>query len=111
MTRPEFQAIVEERDATPQQRKITEVNMSTYVFDRRELFDALDRVGRRNVQGEYYLTDCPGILRAEGKIVEALAVLQPCEALSINTVDELAIAERELLRQIHHLRPLAPPGN
>jgi bifunctional UDP-N-acetylglucosamine pyrophosphorylase/glucosamine-1-phosphate N-acetyltransferase/UDP-N-acetylglucosamine pyrophosphorylase len=93
-----FQAVVEDRDATPEQRKITEVNMSTYVFDCRELFGALERVNRRNAQGEYYLTDCPGILRAEGKTVEALDVLQPCEALSINTVDELAIAEHELLR-------------
>jgi bifunctional UDP-N-acetylglucosamine pyrophosphorylase/glucosamine-1-phosphate N-acetyltransferase/UDP-N-acetylglucosamine pyrophosphorylase len=100
-----FQAIVEERDATPEQRNISEVNMSTYVFDRRELFGALERVGRRNAQGEYYLTDCPGILRAEGKLVEALAVLQPCEALSINTVDELAIAEREVLRLTNDRHP------
>jgi UDP-N-acetylglucosamine diphosphorylase/glucosamine-1-phosphate N-acetyltransferase len=93
-----FQAIVEDRDATPEQRKITEVNMSCYVFDCRELLGALERIGRRNAQGEYYLTDCPGILRAEGKAVQALDVLMPCEALSINTVDELAVAERELLR-------------
>jgi len=94
-----FEAIVEERDATDQQRRITEVNMSCYVFDCRDLLDVLPRVGRRNAQGEYYLTDCPGILRAEGKTVLARDVLQPCEALSINTVEELAVVEQEVLRQ------------
>ncbi len=93
----EFQAIVEERDATPEQRKITEVNMSCYVFDCQKLLWALQHVTRRNAQGEYYITDCPGILRSAGHAVEALSVLQPCEALSINTVDELAVVEREML--------------
>ncbi len=93
-----FQAIVEERDATPEQRKITEVNMSCYVFDCRRLLSALERVGRRNTQGEYYITDVPGIMRADGEPVQALAVLQPCEALSVNTVEDLGVVERELLR-------------
>ena len=93
-----FQGIVEERDATESQRRITEVNMSCYVFDSHHLLDALNRIGRHNAQGEYYLTDCPGVLLAEGKPVLALNVLQPCEALSINTVEELAVVERELLR-------------
>ena len=93
-----FQAIVEERDASESQRRITEVNMSCYVFDGRQLFPALDRIGRHNAQGEYYLTDCPGVMLAAGQPVAALNVLQPCEALSINTVEELAVVERELLR-------------
>ena len=93
-----FSGIVEERDCTPEQRQITEVNMSYYVFDCRELLHALEHVDRSNAQGEYYLTDCPGILRREGKAVEALCVLQPIEALSINTADELAAVERELLK-------------
>ena len=91
-----FRGIVEERDATPDERRITEVNMSCYVFDGRALLESLGKITRKNAQGEYYLTDCPGILQAAGKRVEALPVLQPCEALSINTVDELAIVEREL---------------
>ncbi len=86
------------RDCTPEQRRINEVNMSYYVFDCHELLHALEHVDRRNAQGEYYLTDCPGILRREGKRVEALCVLQPIEALSINTADELAAVERELLK-------------
>ena len=93
-----FAAIVEERDASPDQRQITEVNMSCYVFNCRDLLDSLGKIGRHNAQGEYYITDCPGVLKREGKPVEALPVLQPCEALSINTVDELAVVERELIK-------------
>jgi UDP-N-acetylglucosamine diphosphorylase/glucosamine-1-phosphate N-acetyltransferase len=93
-----FRGIVEDRDATPDERRITEVNMSCYVFDCRELLGALGKIGRHNAQGEYYLTDCPGVLLREGKRVDALPVLQPCEALSINTVDELAVVERELIK-------------
>lgn len=91
-----FQAIVEEKDASPQQRAITEVNMSTYVFDARKLAHALERVQNSNRQGEYYLTDCPGILLAQGEPVRALPVLRPCEALSVNTVEDLAIVEAEM---------------
>ena len=94
----QFSGIVEERDATDEQRRVTEVNMSTYVFAGGELLHALDRLRNDNRQGEYYLTDCPGILRREGKRVEALPVLQPCESLSINTLDELAQVEAEMRR-------------
>jgi bifunctional UDP-N-acetylglucosamine pyrophosphorylase/glucosamine-1-phosphate N-acetyltransferase/UDP-N-acetylglucosamine pyrophosphorylase len=92
----EFAGIVEEKDATDEQRKITEVNMSTYVFDSQQLVHALDLLKNDNRQKEYYLTDCPGILKKEGKVVKALPVLQACEALSINTVDELAAVEEKM---------------
>jgi bifunctional UDP-N-acetylglucosamine pyrophosphorylase/glucosamine-1-phosphate N-acetyltransferase/UDP-N-acetylglucosamine pyrophosphorylase len=95
----QFQDIVEEKDATPEQRAITEVNLSTYVFAAAPLLSALEQLTDNNVQGEYYLTDCPGVLKAAGHRVDALCVLQPCEALSINTMEELAAVERELRRQ------------
>jgi bifunctional UDP-N-acetylglucosamine pyrophosphorylase/glucosamine-1-phosphate N-acetyltransferase/UDP-N-acetylglucosamine pyrophosphorylase len=94
-----FAGIVEEKDATDAQRQITEVNMSTYVFDSQELAHALDLLKNDNRQQEYYLTDCPGILQREGKPVLALPILQPCEALSINTPEELAIVEQEMKKQ------------
>jgi bifunctional UDP-N-acetylglucosamine pyrophosphorylase/glucosamine-1-phosphate N-acetyltransferase/UDP-N-acetylglucosamine pyrophosphorylase len=93
-----FVGIVEEKDATDEQRKITEVNMSTYVFSGPELLHALSVLKNENRQREYYLTDCTGILRAEGRVVEALPILQPCEALSINTADELSQVEAEMRR-------------
>lgn len=94
-----FVSIVEEKDATPAQRAITEVNMSTYVFDNEALLTSLDKLTTDNAQAEYYITDCPGILLNEGKQVAALAALQPCEALSVNTVDDLAVVEAEMKRQ------------
>jgi len=93
-----FYGIVEEKDASDEQRKITEVNMSTYVFDAPELLHALDLLKNENRQKEYYLTDCPGILLHEGKRVEAIAVLDPCESLSINTPEELAAVEQQMLK-------------
>ena len=93
-----FLAIVEEKDATPVERAVSEVNMSTYVFQAADLLWALDRLTDDNAQGEYYLTDCPGVLKAAGKKVVAVNVLQPCEALSINTPAELAVVEDEMRR-------------
>jgi bifunctional UDP-N-acetylglucosamine pyrophosphorylase/glucosamine-1-phosphate N-acetyltransferase/UDP-N-acetylglucosamine pyrophosphorylase len=93
-----FLGIVEHKDATPEQLRITEVNMSYYVFDCRELLPALDHIRADNSQGEYYITDAPGVLVAQGKEVRALPVLQPCESLSINNVDELAQVETEMRR-------------
>ena len=89
----EFAGIVEEKDATPDQRRITEVNLSCYVFDCRALLFALSRIGANNRQNEYYLTDCPGVLKAAGRDVRALPILRPCETLSINTPEELAVVE------------------
>ncbi|HHK41234.1 MAG TPA: glycosyl transferase family 2, partial [Planctomycetaceae bacterium] len=66
----EFLGIVEEKDATDEQRRIREVNMSTYVFDPEALLQSLEQLDNRNQQGEYYITDCPGILKAAGKRVE-----------------------------------------
>ena len=88
-----FLAIVEEKDATEQQRGIHEVNMSTYLFDGPALMAALDQLQNDNSQGEYYLTDTVAILRAAGHAVEALPVLQACESLSINNQDELQLVD------------------
>jgi bifunctional UDP-N-acetylglucosamine pyrophosphorylase/glucosamine-1-phosphate N-acetyltransferase/UDP-N-acetylglucosamine pyrophosphorylase len=88
-----FLAIVEHKDASPQQRDIKEVNMSYYVFAAGDLLYALERIEADNAQGEYYVTDCPGVLKAAGRQVQALPVLKPIEALSINTADELAAVE------------------
>jgi bifunctional UDP-N-acetylglucosamine pyrophosphorylase/glucosamine-1-phosphate N-acetyltransferase/UDP-N-acetylglucosamine pyrophosphorylase len=91
-----FLAIVEEKDCTEDQRRITEVNMSTYVFDAASLLFALDHLKADNAQQEYYLTDCPGVLQRSGRVVDALPVLKPVEALSINTPEELAVVEQAM---------------
>ncbi|MEW4452889.1 NTP transferase domain-containing protein [Bremerella sp. JC817] len=89
-----FEGIVEEKDATPEQRAINEVNMSTYVFAAPRLVEALGRLSNENAQGEYYLTDCPKILKGLGDKVDALPVLKACEAYSINSREQLAEVER-----------------
>jgi bifunctional UDP-N-acetylglucosamine pyrophosphorylase/glucosamine-1-phosphate N-acetyltransferase/UDP-N-acetylglucosamine pyrophosphorylase len=85
-----FVGIVEEKDATPDQRGIREVNMSTYVFEARALLTALSQLDNANAAGEYYITDCPGMLLAEGRVVDAVACLDQSETLSVNTPAQLA---------------------
>lgn len=91
-----FERIVEQKDATAEQLQIREVNMSTYLFENQALLWALGKLSNSNAQGEFYLTDCPEILLREGHRVDALPVLQPCEASSINTIDELAQVESKM---------------
>lgn len=92
-----FEKIVEEKDASSEQRQIREVNMSTYLFAHDALLWALSQLGNKNAQGEYYLTDCPALLLKRGDLVDARPVLESCEALSINTIDELAAVEARML--------------
>ena len=91
-----FTKIVEQKDATDLEKQITEVNMSTYAFRTESLLWALLRLSNQNAQGEFYLTDCPAILRNAGNRVEATAVLEPCEALSINTQEEALLVEAKM---------------
>jgi len=91
-----FARIVEQKDATESEQKICEVNMSTYMFERDALLEALENLGNNNAQREYYLTDCPAFLLSKGKKVEAKPVLRDCEALSINTIDELSAVEAQM---------------
>lgn len=101
-----FLGIVEQKDATPEQQKITEVNMSYYVFNCADLLGALEHVRADNSQGEYYLTDAPGVLVAQGKQVRALCALLPCEAIGINTIDELADAEAAMKTMTKEIQSL-----
>ena len=91
-----FIGIVEHRDATDEQLLIREVNMSTYLFDGPDLLWALNKLDNRNSQGEFYLTDCASLLYREGRRVEAIPVLEPCEALSINDPNELMLVDQEM---------------
>ena len=91
-----FLRIVEHKDASLEQRQISEVNMSTYLFDRPSLLWALDNLKNNNSQAEFYLTDCPELLLNNGRKVEAKPVLKACESLSINTIDELAMVESKM---------------
>jgi bifunctional UDP-N-acetylglucosamine pyrophosphorylase / glucosamine-1-phosphate N-acetyltransferase len=89
-------AIVEERDASPDQRAISEVNTGIYVFDAKQLIAALGRLSTGNSQGEQYLTDVIGILRADGLPVAAIPAADPDQALGVNDRVQLAQVGRLL---------------
>ena len=91
-----FSGIVEHKDCSDEQLQINEVNMSTYLIDCQHLLSALQDINQENSQGEYYITDVPGILIARGEGVNAEPVLQPCEALSVNTVEQLQVVEEAM---------------
>jgi len=98
-----FLRIVEERDATAAERGITEVNMSTYVFEAGALLRAVSDLRPDNAAGEYYITDCPGMLLRHGEVVDAVACLDSSETLSVNTPAQLAAAAAAL--QNRHPQP------
>ena len=83
-------AIVEHRDATPAQREIREIATSVYCFDATTFWPALDQVTPQNDQGEYYLTDVIGILRRDGRLIEAVIAEDARECLGINDRRQLA---------------------
>lgn len=85
-----FRAIVEDRDCTPEQKQIHEIYPSYACFDARKMFAALRRVTPNGKSGEYYVTDVPSILLAEGDVVEIVAAVPPEDVLSINTPAQLA---------------------
>ena len=89
--------IVEEKDATAEQRALKEINTSTYCFEPALLLRALDRLTPENKQGEYYLTDTIGILRQEGRRIADAPACMPEEAMGINTPAQLSAAESRLL--------------
>lgn len=96
-----FLKIVEEKDASDEERAIGEINPSYYMFQCADLLDALTKIRPNNKQKQLYLTDCPGVLKAEGKKVLAMNVLEEEESYGVNSRDELARAFQILQRRIH----------
>ncbi len=89
-----FERIVEHKDASESERAITEINSGIYLVRASSLFTALREVSNSNVQGEYYLTDIISILRGHGERVIAWKCDAFTEVLGINTIDQLAEAQR-----------------
>jgi bifunctional UDP-N-acetylglucosamine pyrophosphorylase / glucosamine-1-phosphate N-acetyltransferase len=93
-----LERIVEEKDATPAEREVREINPGFYCFEVGALLPALDRLTTRNAQGEYYLTDIPELLRRGGGTVGTVFHEAAEELLGINTRAELAAAWGRLRR-------------
>jgi bifunctional UDP-N-acetylglucosamine pyrophosphorylase / glucosamine-1-phosphate N-acetyltransferase len=103
----DFVRIVEQKDASPAERAITEINTGCYAFDGPSLLWALDHIRPNNKQNEYYLTDCPAVLKAAGKRVVAARLFDFEEALGVNTRAQLAEVERTIQKRTHEALMLA----
>jgi bifunctional UDP-N-acetylglucosamine pyrophosphorylase / glucosamine-1-phosphate N-acetyltransferase len=90
----EFEAIVEDADATPEQRAISEINSGVYAFSGAQLGDVIKRVPTDNAKGEEYLTDAVGILRGDGYPVATVRCADSDEVLGVNDQAQLAWARR-----------------
>ena len=90
--------VVEERDATPSERKIKEINAGVYLFKIKDLLGALSKVSNQNKKGEYYLTDVIEILSQEGKKIGIHKIVQTEDIVGVNSRFELARAT-EVLRE------------
>jgi len=95
-----FSAIVEHKDATPQQRAIREVYPSYACFRSNVLFEVLAQLRNNNAQGEYYVTEAPNLLKRQGRKVAILDAVPPEDVLGVNTPAELARVDAILRRRM-----------
>ena len=92
----EFLQVVEDRDCTPEQKAIRELNVGIYAFDCKELLACLDLLRNNNAQQEYYLTDVPALMKQRGGKVSVYTAELNEQILGVNTPEQLAIAEKYL---------------
>jgi len=100
-------AIVEEKDATPEQRAIREINSGIYCVAAEFLFAAVSRLGSDNAQGEQYLTDIIRMAVEQGLSCAAHPIADPLEVMGINDRVQLAAAEAVLRKRINDSQMLA----
>ncbi len=91
--------IVEQKDGTPEELALREINTGTYCFEISSLLSALPKLNCQNAQGEYYLTDVFEILIREGHIVLPIAASDPNETMGVNSRAQLAAASAILRRR------------
>ena len=89
----DFIGIVEQKDATDDQKKIEEINTGIFLVQSDKLFKALNNISNTNAQNEYYLTDIIKILIDQGEHVAAISSNSFAEFQGINTLEELQLAQ------------------
>lgn len=99
--------IVEEKDASDEERGITEVNAGIYCVDAAFLFDAVTAIANDNAQGEYYLTDIVKAAADRGLICVSFMAREPVEVMGVNDRVQLAAAGRMLRQRINEALMLA----
>jgi bifunctional UDP-N-acetylglucosamine pyrophosphorylase/glucosamine-1-phosphate N-acetyltransferase len=95
-----FAGIVEERDASAEERAIREVNVGVFAFRRDDLLEFVPRLGTQNAQGEYYLTDVLALLRDAGRKIATVTLADPSEGIGVNNLAHLAEARRVLQERV-----------
>jgi bifunctional UDP-N-acetylglucosamine pyrophosphorylase/glucosamine-1-phosphate N-acetyltransferase len=88
--------IVEEKDATEEEKKVSEINAGIYCFDNKKLLGVLDKVGSDNAQHEFYLTDTIKLLKENNLLVSSFTAADPKEAIGVNTREQLEELEKIL---------------
>lgn len=98
--------IVEQKDATPEERAIREINTGIYCYNNEQLLQAISQVKNDNAQKEYYVTDCVAILREAGQKVIAYEAADPDETMGVNDRVQLSFAESYMRKRINerHMR-------
>ena len=96
-----IEGIVEEKDTTEEQKKITEINAGIYCFDIEALLEALEKITPNNKQGEYYITDVIQIMNNRGLKTGAVIVEDNTEILGINDRIQLGILTKVLQMRIN----------
>lgn len=86
--------IVEEKNATEEEKKILLKNIGLYLFDNNWLWQALPRLKKDSISGEYYITDLIELAVRQGRKVAPASITDPIEAIGINTPANLVVAER-----------------
>jgi bifunctional UDP-N-acetylglucosamine pyrophosphorylase/glucosamine-1-phosphate N-acetyltransferase len=88
------QAIVESRDATPEQLEVKEINVGVYCLEAPLVFEILANLKNENAQHQYYLTDVIGVLTKRGALVEGVAMECAENGMGVDTAEDLARARR-----------------
>ncbi len=94
-----FARIVEDKDCTPEEKSVRELNAGVYLFRAPDLFEALGYLRCDNAQGEYYLTDVPAWLLERGGKVGVCSSCTPEEMLGVNTPAQLEQVEKTILQR------------
>lgn len=88
-----FLRVVEDKDCTPEEKQIKELNAGVYVFDCKQLLECLNLLKNENAQGEYYLTDVPELMRQKGGKIGVCSVELGEQIIGVNTVEQLREVE------------------
>jgi len=95
----DFVHVVEDKDCTPEQKKITELNTGVYIFDTQLLLSSLGELRNNNSQGEYYITDAPSIMKANKAKIGLCKCSLGDDIIGVNTVEQLSLVEEMLHRR------------